>query len=204
MLSNATQASVAGLLGGIVLFSQISQGWTINWKTVLGGFLGFGLGNLIANVVAASLEESTLFSALQMLIWGLIGGVLLAVPSKNYKHYLVLGCLGGIGMVLSELAWIALGEPKGIPILGLVLGLFLGFGTKSASAALILSLVATVGFALRGTLTSYYYASNLSMAEPVKYIFLALTAGLAGAMIGAAWSFLSRAESTASAQEAAK
>ena len=188
------EAGLAGLIGSMFLIGQlkVNRYFSVNWKTVLAGALGFGLGNLLTNILVASLEESTLFAALQMLVWGVIGGASLAVPSKNYKHYLALGFLGGIGMMLGYLASITLGNPSGINkvITGMILGLSLGIGAKRVPAALILALVAPMGYILRSALMGYYYPSDLSMAEPVEYTFLALTAGLMGAMIASAWSFL--------------
>jgi hypothetical protein len=78
----------------------------------------------------------------------------------------------------------------------MILGLFIGIRTKRVSAAFVLALAATTGYLLRTSLlTEYYYPSNLSMAAPVEFTFLALTAGLMGAIIGLTWSFLNSGES---------
>jgi tetratricopeptide (TPR) repeat protein len=195
----SVEPGFAGLIGAIFMVGifKANQGFPINWKTVLAGAVGFGLGNLLTNIIFASLEESTFASALQMLGWGMIGGACLAVPSKNYKQYLAMSLLGGLGMMLGHLASIALGNQDGINrlITGMILGLFLGISTKRLSAALILALVAPMGYILRSALMGYYYPSDLSMAAPVELTFLALTASLMGAIIGLTWSFLNSGES---------
>jgi hypothetical protein len=188
------EAGFTGLIGTLFLENQLGiiSNRRVNWKTVLAGFIGFGLGNLLANIIVAPMEETTIIGSLQMLIWGLVGGASLAVPSKNYKDYLILGVLGGLGMALGYLASIALGNPDGINriIIGLVMGAFLGFKTRRLSAALILAVVVPMGYFLRSILNNYYYSSNLSMADSVTFPIIALTAGLMGAIIGTAWSFL--------------
>jgi tetratricopeptide (TPR) repeat protein len=158
------EAGLAGLIGSMFLIGQLKsvQHFSINWKTVLAGTLGFGLGNLLTNILVAPLENSPVIASIQMLVWGLIGGASLAVPSKNFRHYLALGLLGGLGMMLGYLASIALGNPDGLNrvITGMVLGVFLGFRTRRVSAALILALVAPMGYFLRSILNNYYYTSN--------------------------------------------
>jgi hypothetical protein len=190
----SVESGIAGLLGGLFTIGQYRNylGQPYSWKPILAAALGFGLGNLITNIIFAPLEESTLFSALDMLAWGMIGGASLAVPSKNYKDYLILGVLGGLGMALGYLASIALGNPDGLNriITGVVMGAFLGFRTRRLSAALILAVVSPMGYFLRSILNNYYYSSHLSMADSVAFPILALTAGLMGAIIGTAWSFL--------------
>jgi hypothetical protein len=194
LINWSIEAGIAGLIGSLFTLGQYRNhlGQPNSWKPALIAALGFGLGNLFANIIVAPLEDSILIAALQMMIWGLVGGASLAVPSKNYKHYLMLGLLGGIGMALGRLAWAAFGELGAIryTVTGLSLGLFLGIATKRVSAALILSLVASTGFLVRNVITNSYYGSDLSMAAPVEYTVLAVTAGLVGVIVGAAWSFL--------------
>jgi hypothetical protein len=194
------RTGIFGLIGSAFTIGQanMGRGHRTNYSTVLAGFLGFGLGNLLANTVTASMEESTFASALLFLIWGLIGGASLAVPSTNYKRYLTMGLLGGIGMMIGKFISTGLGDPNGIDkiITAMILGLFIGIRTKRVSAAFVLALAATTGYLLRTSLlTEYYYPSNLSMAAPVEFTFLALTAGLMGAIIGLTWSFLNSGES---------
>jgi tetratricopeptide (TPR) repeat protein len=188
------EAAIAGLIGSLILFSQldVNRQRKIYWLTAVACAFGFGLGNLVTNILIEPWDETALNVTMHMLIWGLIGGASLAVPSKNYKHYLNMGILGGIGMVLGRLVWMATGELDAIRfgVTALILGLVLGVATKRLSAALILSLIASIGFLIRSILTDAYYSSDLSMALPVEYAILALTAGLTGLIIGAAWSFL--------------
>ena len=195
LINWSMEAGIAGLIGSLFTLGQYRNHWgqRFSWKPILAAALGFGLGNLLANIIVAPMEESTIIAALQKLIWGLMGGASLAFPLKDYKRYLALGLLGGIGMMLGQMASAGLEESMGqlrYAIIGIILGLSLGIGTKRISTALILSLIASMGFTLRNLLTGYYYSSNLSMTEPVKYAFLALAAGLVGFMIGAAWSFI--------------
>jgi outer membrane protein assembly factor BamD (BamD/ComL family) len=186
----------AGLVGGLVLSGYLETGHNrrINWKTVLASFIGFGLGNLLANIIATSLESGLgnvsedIVAFLQMLIWGLVGGASLAVPSKNVKQYIPLAVLGAIGMILGQIAWNVV-EIQYL-LLGTTLGLCIGIRTKKLPAAFILALVAILGFAVRGIIVDFYYSSNLSMSDQTNYIILALTAGLTGLILGTAWSFL--------------
>jgi hypothetical protein len=202
------EAGVVGLIGGLFLMAATKpeRGFRVNWKTILAGTLGFGLGNLFANILVAPLEQTIPFGALLFLVWGMIGGAALAIPSKDYKSYLALGLLGGLGMMAGFLATETLGAPEGIreAIIGLALGLFLGFGTRKVPAALTLSLIGAMGYVIRYNLNGFYYSSDLSMAAPVEYTILALTAGLFGAMIGLAWSLLKTDTGAKAQQPAAK
>ena len=208
LINWSIEAGIAGLIGSLFTLGQYRNqlGQPFSWKPALSAALGFGLGNLLTNILVAPLEDSQIIASIQMLIWGLVGGASLAVPSKDYKHYLALGFLGGLGMMLGYLASIALGNPDGLNriITGVVLGAFLGFRIRRVSAALILALVAPMGYILRSTIMGYYYTSNLSMAESVGYTFLALTAGLMGTMIGSAWSFLNNTIPTIPEKQSAK
>ncbi len=210
LLSNTVQASTAGLLGGMFMFSQISGSWTLNWKTVLAGAVGFTVGNLLTNLlnilVEPYFEEGLTASIMQLVIWGFIGGASLAIPSRSAKRYSVLGLLGSIGMLLGLFVWMMLGEPDEFRaiIFGAVFGLCLGIGTKRVSGIVILSIVGAIAYVLRYVLNSFYFSNNPSMGSEVSYTVLALTAGLMGATIGLTWSFLNSAESSASAPETAK
>jgi len=205
-----TNVGMAGLVGGLIMFYHLDT-WSnlhINWKTVLASFIGFGLGNLLANIIATSLESGlgnaseNIVGFLQMLIWGLVGGASLAVPSKNVKQYISLAVLGAIGMILGQIAWNVI-EIQYI-LLGTTLGLCIGISTRRLPAALILALVAILGFAVRGIILEFYYSSNLSMSDQVNYTVLALSAGLLGLVLGTAWSFLNSEEPTTLAQQTKK
>jgi hypothetical protein len=189
-----------GMVGGLAMLSNLEVGnhIRINWKTVFASFLGFGLGNLLANTIAVSLESGpvnvseNIIASLQMLIWGLVGGASLAVPSRDFKRYLSLGVFGAIGMMLGQFLWNVI-EIQFL-LLGATLGLCLGISTKRISSAFILALAAILGFALRGMIMALYYPSNLNTIMLTNFM-LAFTAGLTGAVIGLAWSALSRTDS---------
>ena len=191
------EAGIAGLIGSLITIDQlkISPNICINWKTALVGTLGFGLGNLFINILFTSVEDELVFTLIQFGIWGFLGGAALAVPTKSYYRYLMLGMLGSIGMVFGQLAWMALGEPEGFRaiILGATLGLLLGVGTKRPSGMLILLLIGTTAYAFRNTINNFYYASDLSMDLAMEYTVLALSAGLMGLILSMAWSFLNSA-----------
>jgi len=187
---------IAGLAGGLVMLGFVETGRNrhINWKTVLAATLAFGFGNLLANIIAVSLESGlgnvseNIVAFLQMLIWGLVGGASLAVPSNNVKQFISLAVLGAVGMILGQIAWNVI-EIQYL-LLGTTLGLCIGISTKRLPAAFILALVAILGFTVRGIILEFYYSSNLSMSDQVNYTVLALTAGLMGLILGTAWSFL--------------
>ena len=188
------ETGIAGLIGSLITTDQLrtSPNIHIKWKTVLAAALGFGLGNLLINILFAPFDEELVFKLIQLAIWGFLGGAALAFPSKSYRRYLLFGLLGSLGMALGHLIWMALGASDGIRpiILGATLGLFLGIGTKKPSGALILLLMGTVAYTFRYSINDFYYSSDLSMAPIVEYPILALNAGLTGMILGTAWSFL--------------
>jgi hypothetical protein len=194
LIAYSVEAGIAGLIGSLFTTGQLRIRPTIyiNWKTVLVAALGFGLGNLLVNILFAPFDEELVFKLIQLAIWGFLGCTVLAFPSKSYKRYIILGLLGGIGMALGQLVWMGFGEPEGIraAILGATLGLFLGIGTKRPSGALMLLLIGTVAYIFRNSINNLYYSSDLSMAPIVEYPILALSAGLIGLILGTAWSFL--------------
>jgi len=190
----SAEAGIAGLIGSLFTTGQlrIRANIFINWKTVLVAALGFGLGNLLVNILFAPFDEELVFKLIQLAIWGFLGGAALAFPSKSYRRYLLFGLLGSSGMALGHLIWMALGASDGIRpiILGATLGLFLGIGTKKSSSAFILFLMGTAAYTFRYSISDFYYSSNLSMAPIVEYPILALSAGLTGVLLGVTWSFL--------------
>jgi len=208
LIAYSVEAGIAGLIGSLFTTGQlrIRPNIYINWKTVLVAALGFGLGNLLVNILFAPFDEELVFKLMQLAIWGFLGGAVLAFPSKNYKSYLILGLLGGIGMVFGQLTWIALGEPEGFRaiILGAMLGIFLGVGTKRPSGALILFLIGAVAYTFRNSINNSYYASNLSMSSVMEYTVLALSAGLMGLILSAAWSLLNSSEANLPAKQNAQ
>ncbi len=204
LLAYSAEAGIAGLIGSLFTVGQFKeyQDFNLDWKTVLAASLGFGLGNLFVNILFTPLEEELVFTFLQLTIWGFLGGAALAFPSKSYKRYLFLGLLGSIGMMLGQLAWMALGEPDDLRvfILGAILGLCLGIGTKRIAGVLILSIIGAVAYTFRLIINSFYY-NNYSTTSWGEFIVLALTAGLMGLILGAVWSFLTNHETNPIAKQ---
>jgi CHAT domain-containing protein/outer membrane protein assembly factor BamD (BamD/ComL family) len=93
----SAEIAIAGLIGGMFTFSQLKmgQGYQTNWKTILSAALGVGMGNALTNIIFISYEEAPFG---QLFLWGLTSGASLAVPSKDFKRYILLGVLGGIGL----------------------------------------------------------------------------------------------------------
>jgi hypothetical protein len=201
------ESAIAGLIGSLITLDQlkISPNNRINWKTVLAGPLGFGLGNLLTNLIFGSYDDSIIILA-QYSIWGLIGGTALAFPSRNYKRYLIFGLLGCIGMALGYLMWIVLGEPEGFEaiFIGATLGLFLSIGLRSVPSTLILLVIGISAYTFRRNIIDIYYASDLSMEPAMEYTILALSAGLFGMILGVVWSYLNDEKPTSSTQQVKK
>jgi hypothetical protein len=210
LIAYSAEAGIAGLIGSLFTTCQlrIRANIFINWKTVLVAALGFGLGNLLVNILFAPFDEELVFKLMQLAIWGFLGGAALAFPSKSYRRYLLFGLLGSSGMALGHLIWMALGASDGIRpiILGATLGLFLGIGTKKSSSALILFLMGAVAHTFRYSIDNFYYnnfyhTSDLLMAPIVEFPVLAISAGLMGLILGAAWSFLKGNNADSSANQ---
>ena len=198
------EAGLAGLIGTLFLKSQlgIDPNHRVSWKTVLATTLGFGLGNAISNVVYSSSTDVTFG---QIFIWGLVSGASLGVPSKDFKRYLLLGALGGIGLYLAYQAFSASGTQLYAVFMGGVFGLFVGTATKKVPQTLVVILFAIMAFTIRGELTPWLLGLDIIKDDPIaKTITLALTAGLMGAVIGSAWSFLNSSKSTTSVERGAK
>ena len=202
------ESGIAGLIGSLITTDQLrtSLNIRINWKTVLAGTLGLGLSNLFTNIIFSSYDDELLITLVQLAMWGFLGGAALAVPSKNYKRYLLLGLLAGIGMAFGELAWRIIGEPYGFrfALIGAMFGLSLWIGIKRFSAAVVFLLIGTSAFIFRGSIVDMYYASDLSMSPPVEFTIFASSAGLMGLIIGMAWSFLNSEKNINSTQQIEK
>ena len=106
-------------------------------------------------------------------------------------------------MIVGHLAWVALGEPDGLraTLLGAILGLFLGIGTRRPSGALILFLMGALSYTFRNSINNFYYSSNLSMDPIVEYPILALSASLMGLILGMVWSFLNSEKTSSSRRQ---
>jgi len=202
------ESGIAGLIGSLITTDQLrtSLNIRINWKTVLAGTLGLGLSNLFTNIIFSSYDDELLITLVQLAMWGFLGGAALAVPSKNYKRYLLLGLLAGIGMAFGELAWRIVGEPYGFrfALIGAMFGLSLGIGIKRFSAAVVFLLIGTSAFIFRSSIQDIYFASGLSTSPPMVFTIFALSAGLIGLIIGMAWSFLNSEKNVNSTQQIEK
>ncbi|MGD8402150.1 MAG: CHAT domain-containing protein [Anaerolineales bacterium] len=183
---------IAGLFAGLYTLNQLkmsSNKHHINWSAVLVAILGFSLGNLLVNIIFQSYDE---LSHVQIFIWGLISGVSLAVFSKDYKHYLLLGALGGLGLLIGFQVYLFSNGPFYELCVGGVLGLFLGLTTKDIPRAVIMTLISFVAFVVRGILS--YFLLELFDYPEWQLVLYALSAGVAGAIIGATWNFLNSAD----------
>jgi hypothetical protein len=189
------EAGLAGMIGSMFLIGQLKTGlhFRVNWKTVLAATLGFGLGNALSNAIYHSSTDATFG---QLFIWGLVAGASLVVPSKDIKRYLLLGALGGIGLFLAYQAFSISGTQLYSVFMGGVFGLFIGIATKNVPRTLIIMSFAITAFTIRGEINPWLLSLDIIKENPIaKIISVALSAGLMGALIGSAWSFINRAES---------
>ena len=190
------ESGLAGLMGTTVLFSQMftNRKNNINWKTAAFALLGFGIGDLIINIISPSWEKSTTNNVLQVMISGLIGGAFLGIPSKNIRHYLIMGLLGAAGLGLGRIVWYTLGAPAGFDsaFQGIFLGLLLGIYTGKIPSAFVLSLIVFIGFTIRFIITNFYYNAFYTDLPGLDLYVQVVTAGLIGIIIGSAWSFINR------------
>jgi hypothetical protein len=197
LIDYSLEAGIAGLIGSMFILGQLKKGQNtfVDRKTVWAAILGFGLGNLLINILFG-LYEDLIITLVQLLIWGFLGGAALAFPSKIYKNYLILGLSGSIGMAFGYLVWKWLGEPEGLypTIFGVTLGLCLGFGTKKTPGALILLMIGTIAYNIRNILNSIYYDNYNTGLVWVEYSILALSAAIMGLIIGLTWSLFKSSE----------
>jgi len=151
--------------------------------------------------------------------WGLIGGAALAFSSKNYKHYLILGLLGGIGLYLGFQVDTLLEKPNYFfssdilsalallhlyPIfVGGFFGLLVGTSTKRISKTLLFMLWSIIAFTMLGIIETALYDFRIRWAlvqlfgiPAAKVIVYVLSAGIMGSIIGIIWSYLNSDETT--------
>lgn len=202
------EAALAGFIGITILSSQLSTNKKrkINWRTSIAAMLGFGVGSLTTEILTPLMEKSPTNALLLAMLWGLIGGAFLGIPSKNIWRYLIMGLSGAAGLGLGRIVWYTLGAPAGFDsaFQGIFLGLLLGIYTRKISSAFVLSLIVFIGFTIRFVITNFYYNTFYTELPGLDLYVQVVTAGLVGIIIGAAWSFLNDTTSTTPVKQSAK
>ena len=143
------------LLGLLFTFGvQVERSWEI-LKTALFGTLGFAVGNFIADpAIISTVLPTEIFPPVSYALWGLIGGAILAAPSRNARQILITAGICGIGLLVGYYIFLIVSSTFGgqsyleaFPdryhilrniILGIGLGLTLGLLIRRASAIGIL------------------------------------------------------------------
>lgn len=123
--------------------------------TAFFGALGFAVGNFIADpAIIGTVLPSEIFPPVSYSLWGLIGGAILAAPSRNARQILITAGICGIGLLAGYYIFLIVSSAFGgqsyleaFPdryhilrniILGIGLGLTLGLLIRRASAIGIL------------------------------------------------------------------
>lgn len=155
----------------------VAKPMLVDWMMVLGGAIGFAVGNVISTPLWQALGEDETATIVAVLFWGVIGGAALGLASRDAKKVLVLSLLGALGFSGGYISWLALGRPWGL--WGAVAGLLLGVALKNVIKAIAVSLVGLIAFPLTQIVCAGLYdAGAVTLAD-----------GLRGAIIGAAFGF---------------
>jgi tetratricopeptide (TPR) repeat protein len=183
------EQAITAFLGGWITIAAL-EGiglWPINWKTVLLGALGWGLGNLVVNAAFLKAEAQWLLIP-QAALWGFIGAGALAYPSRNIKKYILLGILGATGMSLAQVLTQVFPGLHGPWLLGGLAGLFIGLATKKASKMMALAITGLIALTMRMAMV-FLYNENIDPAKTASLPVLAITAAIAGAILAIGWCY---------------
>ena len=122
-------------------------------------------------------------------LWGILIGLGFALPSKDYKRFLIFGLLGGLGMYAGALGWRFVSTVLYGIFLGAVLGLALGLGSKRITIVLTLSILFGSLFAVMNWITPKILY-NYIMLSASEVLFYPLITAAFGFVLGLAWSYL--------------
>ena len=186
------EAGIAGFLGTLITFA-LYKGlpWTkSNWITAAGAAAAFAIGNYL---VYAYILSGGMYSfgsrTVTHTLWGILIGLGFALPSKDYKRFLIFGLLGGLGMYAGTLGWRFVPTVLYGLFLGIILGLALGLGSRRITIALTSSvLFGSLFTVLNGITPKILY--NYIMLSVIEALFYPLLTAAFGLVLGLAWSYL--------------
>jgi hypothetical protein len=93
-----------GLLVTFVIYEYGSKRWI--WLTALSIF-GFAAGNLVVSGLFIMLPNGPQIAyPICLMIWGIIGGAIIALPTRDWKKILVTGGLWGLGLLVGYIAFL--------------------------------------------------------------------------------------------------
>ena len=186
------EAGIAGFLGALVTFIQYKGiRWTKSkWVTATGTAAAFALGNyLVYTYILSGGIYSFDSRTMTHTLWGILIGLGFALPSKDYKRFLIFGLLGGIGMYVGTLGWRFVPTALYGLFLGAILGLALGLGSRRITIALAVSiLLGSLFTVLNGITPKILY--NYIMLSAIEAFFYPLLTAALGFVLGLAWSYL--------------
>lgn len=189
------ESGIVGLFGALVTFAQVRR-LSLDrnrWITAAGAAAGFALGNFIVYMLFFDLLAfSTTTRTFAHMLWGLLIGLGLALPARDYRRYLAFGLLGGLGMYLANLVWRTASTNFYGLIMGSILGLALGLGTKKITVALALSALFGSAFVILNSLTSRFLYNYFLMTMSERLTFPLYSAAF-GLLLGLAWGYLQAA-----------
>jgi len=192
LMAFSLEAGIAGFLGALIMFTLYKDlPWTkSNWITAAGTAAAFAIGNYlvyayILNGGIYSLGSRTITHTL----WGILIGLGFALPSKDYKRFLIFGLLGGIGMYAGALGWRFVPTALYGLFLGVILGLALGLGSRRITIALTLSILFGSLFAVLDWITPKVLYNYIKLSASEVLFYPLLTAAF-GFVLGLAWSYL--------------
>jgi outer membrane protein assembly factor BamD (BamD/ComL family) len=159
--------------------------------------LGFALGNYVASGLWKELSYNPVSSVpISLTVWGFVGGVILELPSRDWKKILSKGALCGLGLLLGYIASLLIlpnsmreAFPDRYGILRNVLwgaGLGLCFGLPGRRLS-VLALLTVLGSSIF-VFTSGYYAI-LSLGEPWGSV---VRGALIGLVLGFGYAYATR------------
>jgi tetratricopeptide (TPR) repeat protein len=188
----AIEQALAILLGAWLTVAMIEPTGEqrLYWLTVVGGAVGFGFGNLLTNFLFSTIEGRS-WEVAQVLLWGLIAGAVVALPSKKYKRCLPFAFGTGLAMALPRL--LLTGDAAGSLwrwlLTGTLTGLWFGWDTRRPYSLVLCMLLGTVTFSLRFWLNSTFNIFSIEW-KGLSWLALAVTSAVMGAILAAGWSHL--------------
>lgn len=185
------EAGIAGFLGTLITFIQVKEIvlFRKQWIKMAGVATAFSFGNLLVYIsFAAGLSFTTINRAIVSIAWGILIGLGFNIPERNYKKYLPLGLLGGLGMYLAQLLSLqSIGGMRTL-VFGLAFGLILSIGLKRVFFTISFSIFAGVSFVILNSATRIFY--DYVKIESMEFVLFPLCAVITGFFLGLAWSYL--------------
>jgi outer membrane protein assembly factor BamD (BamD/ComL family) len=188
---------VAALVDGVlILFGllftfglQVESSWEV-LKTALFGALGFAVGNFLLDIIGPLL---TIPIEITFALWGLIGGAILEVPSRNSRRILSSAAICGFGFLVGS--YVAFDLHPAITgqyansgfaaryailrqiALGTGLGLAFGSFIRRISAIVVLALLGAGVFMVTSVLFSREFSDISSIPDAVRGALIGFVLG---------------------------